>query len=392
MSGILKYEEIVQEVVRVNQDQAGSFLGPHVYYGETVTQTKRRQIEAYINDVDGGDSQTQLPSPMQTQGVIFAPYPLTRQNLIQFCKSQNISPPMDVAAPSLTTYGSLVNAAQSPRNSRTTKALGPNDPRFDIQLQRLGVHLTSVIPHNVRSTIDRLGASGFHSLSAAQAHDLAKIAALVRNESTFTHLLLPAMFGVHDGMLNHDVRIVFNGQWSSNPLAEPTRLKLTAPKPDITVGMSRWSFPFDDAIESQETTACPVVCCPELIFPCFTVEAKGFGRAEVSRRQNRHNGAIMLRNLVRLHSLAGSDSNTENLIVFSAVATNEVVELFLHYIDGASYYSAIVGKWSIQEANEWDKMIPYLRNAMDVSITVNKEHIHSSLEAITRSVVPSFST
>ncbi|RWQ94612.1 hypothetical protein C8Q69DRAFT_528695 [Paecilomyces variotii] len=93
--------------------------------------------------------------------------------------------------------------------------------------------------------------------------------------------------------VSESLRMVFDGQWTvTNPLA-----RLPAPKLDITIGASIWQTAYIDTALSLEALLCPVVCCPELMVPTFTVEAKCFQHPEYAARQNRLNGAIMLRNI-----------------------------------------------------------------------------------------------
>lgn len=111
-------------------------------------------------------------------------------------------------------------------------------------------------------------------------------------------------------LLDESLDIVCNAQFKDSQL--PSRIKtlkkLSTPKPDITVG-----FKFNDqkcriGVDLLHDSNI-VVCRPGLVYPCFTLEAKGLNSDSKAALQNEHNAAVMLRNLRRLREVASRDTS-----------------------------------------------------------------------------------
>ena len=94
---------------------------------------------------------------------------------------------------------------------------------------------------------------------------------------------------------------------SSSSSTSTTRL--ATPKPDQTIGLSAESLTCYNARAQLGPVCTPVTADSDLLFPFFTAECKGDqGRLKVSRMQNAHNAAVMLRNMHCLRRKAAASA------------------------------------------------------------------------------------
>lgn len=167
------------------------------------------------------------------------------------------------------------------------------------------------------------------------------------------------------------------------PLDENSK-SIPAPYPDISVGLRRSQFlDYEPALHHLNHIASPISKTPDLIFPCFALEAKGDSGGMDAETQNRHNTANMLFNLRQLSVLANGEEAThlsfDGVIkACSATVTQQAMTIFCHWIEqnkntqnlifySHSVKSVAFGAMSYQD---WNRASMYLQNA--ISFTVQK--------------------
>jgi hypothetical protein len=73
---------------------------------------------------------------------------------------------------------------------------------------------------------------------------------------------------------------------------------IPAPYPDVSVSLRRSQFMgYEPTLHHLDHIASPISRTPDLIFPCFALEAKGDSGGMDAEIRNRHNTANMLFNL-----------------------------------------------------------------------------------------------
>lgn len=171
------------------------------------------------------------------------------------------------------------------------------------------------------------------------------------------HVLVP----VASLFLSSHYDAVVDAQWDIEPL--PCQMimpsKLTRPKPDVTIGFKERGMTNYDAIDSLKPHSSPVICRTGLVFPSFCVEAKALRSARYSELQNRHNGAHMLRNLLKLRQKANNPDwevdffNATNALTLS-IQTDEI-GLYGHWAvkngEKISYNSRDIFTWRTKHDN-----------------------------------------
>ncbi|KAJ9294112.1 hypothetical protein DTO271G3_7240 [Paecilomyces variotii] len=313
---------------------------------------------------------------------------LTRENLRLYSQSENISLPLD--AMSTTSSSAKPIMTGSPRSGKAPNNLCCSEAAFDLQLRAKGIMDTLSEPYNLSSIKLSISATRTDLPGISKYAYLSELVSKAPNKTTLAAFVLSSIFEPYG--VSESLRMVFDGQWTmTNPLA-----RLPAPKPDVTIGASIWETAYIDTALSLETLLCPVVCCPELMVPTFTVEAKCFQHPEYAARQNRLNGAIMLRNIQEIHQKA-ANVTIRSIQVFTGTITNVQATLSVHTCDlgpGGPYYSFCLKKWMLKGAapDVWEDVIHSFRNAADESVRVNKESIELSLGAMARVLNDGIST
>lgn len=130
-------------------------------------------------------------------------------------------------------------------------------------------------------------------------------------------------------------------QWDDqNPIppSEPS-FKITAPSPTVTVELHAEQFDHSKShlLEGLGIVATPIMCCPDIIFLCFTLELTTTGKLKQASMKNRHSAEIMLRNLRELYCEANGLEETENIIdgeprAFPAILTEDMLTISCHWV------------------------------------------------------------
>ncbi|KAL1968203.1 hypothetical protein VTN77DRAFT_2038 [Rasamsonia byssochlamydoides] len=149
---------------------------------------------------------------------------------------------------------------------------------------------------------------------------------------------------------------------------------------------------YSSAVQLLGSFCAPVICNPFLIFPCLTIEVKGLSSAVESIRQNRHNGAVMLRNLRHLRLKAGMSEEKlreefdQRTHVLSLSIAQDTMSIHCHWTGfqtgNLEYYSAHVKSLPLHEAKRWPDAVTFCRNAIDWVIRQNKTWIQEDLATI----------
>lgn len=168
--------------------------------------------------------------------------------------------------------------------------------------------------------------------------------------------------------------------------------RLTSPKPDITVEMKLRHSEIPQcgfAIDRLSDTVTPVICRPELVCPCFTLEAKGLESAHFSTLQNTHNAAHVVRNLESLRSTANSaDWGTnfyDHVVALSASITKDKVGIYGHWASKGNgeteLYSRAMKTWT-SEYEDYHEIHNWISTAIFRLLEKNRPWIISDIEKV----------
>lgn len=245
------------------------------------------------------------------------PSDLTRENLQLYCRFENISPSMDIVPSTLSL--SRTTTTSSPRDARTPKKLRCNEDAFDRHLRLLRIFDTEDEPYNLNTISHAIDATRADLPDNTKCATLTKGISMALNEATLCSYIFSSVFEPY--FTSESTRMIFDAQWAGSLLVNRST-PLPLPKPDVTIGASIWETAYTDTVISLDTITCPVTCCTQLMVPTFTVEGKCFQDVDYARRQNRLNGATMLRNIQEIHRKVGN-VGIRNLQVFTGIIGNE---------------------------------------------------------------------
>ncbi|KAJ5962789.1 hypothetical protein N7501_007730 [Penicillium viridicatum] len=167
------------------------------------------------------------------------------------------------------------------------------------------------------------------------------------------------------------------------PLDENSK-NIPAPYPDVSVGLRRSQFvDYEPALHHLNHISSPIARTPDLVFPCFALEAKGGSGGMDAETQNRHNTANMLYNLRQLSLRSNGEEATHlsfDRIVkaCSATVTQQAMTIFCHWVEQSQntqnliFYSYPVKSvaFGAMSYQDWNRAAMYLQNA--ISFTVQK--------------------
>lgn len=295
---------------------------------------------------------------------------LTELNLRKFLEDRDITPPLERACSSPSSY------EMSKNNEDTRSRVSYNNPVYPDLLAERGVVRSSKLPENWEDLQATLRAER-PELQAPSRYDSERLQALLQasaNETTFVSAVVNHLIGLEDILLDECLDAVCKAQWKDNQLQSQiaTLTKLARPKPDVTVGFKFNPMECRAGIEVLESSN-PVLCRPQLVYPCFTLEAKGLDSDINATLQNLHNGAVMLRNLRELRGKTTPDSNwsqgfDNRTCVLTANLTKEKAGILAHWTrtaeDGTVEYHSILAKeWKVG-VDSWPDITVYMRNAL----------------------------
>jgi hypothetical protein len=197
-----------------------------------------------------------------------------------------------------------------------------------------------------------------------------------------------------------DLWMNLTGAWSNGfplPTKVPTAdFNIAAPSPDATIGYNAKVIAGTAAAREYLKDQCsPIKSGKQLVYPVVTVEVKGGGNVASAQVQNRHNSAVMLRNLRTLREKAGSSAQdlktkfdgiarvitiafTQSEIMICCCWTEMDTTGFLQFY---SKPVAKVGTCS-DGPEEFHAMTRKIRNAVDWATDHNKQQIRDDLVAL----------
>ncbi|KAL8783877.1 MAG: hypothetical protein Q9195_009254 [Heterodermia aff. obscurata] len=186
------------------------------------------------------------------------------------------------------------------------------------------------------------------------------------NEAALIQAVLPALFDFKALYLDPELSFHVGTRWANQEIISE---KLRLPQPDQTLGL-----PYDakciehrHAFDAAQDYFKQLQPAKGLVTPLLTVEVKGPGGSlDEARLQNRHNGACMVDNIVKLKRAAGQRvTRYRNIIqALTIEITTESVQISCHWTDGK--HRCLSGP--VQPTTnimELDKARQLIRNAVD---------------------------
>lgn len=210
-------------------------------------------------------------------------------------------------------------------------------------------------------------------------------------ESTIIVEVVPRLLPMSKILLSDHFEAIYNSLWEVEPLeiSEVGDSRLPSPKPDVTIGFNKSFLGSLRVQEVLSTFSTPAICCPDLAFPVFTLEAKGLESTVHSHRQNMHNAAYMLRNLCRLRTLSRNHHHNKTLVIFTASVSPEKVSLHAHWIETVegklAYPSREIISWS-PGSNNLKTAIDSFSRVIYESLYRNAAWIQKDLQTLDRSL------
>lgn len=295
------------------------------------------------------------------------------------------------------------NSTSSTMSSRTaSKTISYTDPEFVVELERRNVFeaskafptdwdLTKQKIERTRTDKQDLQAaapSRFLPRGTTATLDHARMVALnAPNESIVTTEVVPSLVPVGSLLLSKEYDAITDSQWSSPPLPAVggSDNRLCMPKPDLTIGYKQSDLENFLAIDSMKPFSTPVICRPELAFPCFCLEAKGLASTHFSTLQNRNNAAHMLRSLRTLRARANQSGWKEdfekNISVVTASVSKEKIAITAHWVTSGQYYSRVVKSW-VTEFEDWSEIHHAINSAIFGVLEKNRPWIIEDLKIV----------
>lgn len=295
----------------------------------------------------------------------------------------------------------------STMSSRTaSKTIGYTDPDFAVELERRDVFVAfdaystdwdstkRRIEQPITDETELLAAPSRPVLprgTIANIEHAKKVTLVAPNESIVTTEVVPSLVPVGSLLLSKEYDAITDSQWSSPalPALASTDNRLCVPKPDVTIGYKQSHLLNFLAIDNLKPFSTPVICRPELAFPCFCLEAKGLASTHFSTLQNRHNAAQMLRALYTLRSRANRagwrDAFENQITVITASISKEKVAISGHWVTSSDghlqYYTRVLKAWPT-EHEDWAEIYNCINNAIFGILEKNKSWIVGDLRIV----------
>jgi len=281
-------------------------------------------------------------------------------------------------------------------NNDPSGAIGPSDPRFEVELQLRGARLADFLddietPSNLeefKKVLAENRASPRPDITAVKV--FRQLLSHAASEAGVTQSCLQrALPCIEEAMLAQDQETVTDKQWSRTILLEPDRSPLlSACKPDQTFGWSLDAFPFrfDRVTLALKSFLRPVATYPSLHWAYFTVEAKGAKKTlREARLQNLHNGAVMLNNMLCIKQALGKEAVEAflgKIHVASLELTTETIQISGYWASSAAdgsikFYAMTVGWWTTNDPE--GKQFSQARKAALNAIAWTRKETHDSV-------------
>ena len=213
------------------------------------------------------------------------------------------------------------------------------------------------------------------------------------NEGGALQALLPILLPIIDKFWDcPDDSPFVNQQWDRLLLLrKDLEPRIAPPQPDQVFGFSEGVFDFPQARLHKGYHMCPA---PELIWPYFTIEAKGWrGVLRVAELQNAHNGAIMVNNMFQLKVALGKEQEFYDRIqAVTMDLTTESIAFSGHFLTksstGLKYYSQrLAPVESTQNTDGFKKsyargmnLVEHMRQATEAWIRKDMEELERKLD------------
>lgn len=339
-------------------------------------------------------SEPSSPCTLQSLSPLGEPSPkyhLTQHNLSVFdidAQSSSDDSTMSEDDPSL-----------SEKSARKNKTINCNDAHFETLLERHSVFYTAdEAPRDwtdIKSRILDTTVKPLYTNSARDTATARRVMMAAPNEGLILCEAIHALVPVAALFLSNHYDAIVDAQWDIEPLPYqmPLPNKLTRPKPDMTIGFKERIMTNYVAIELLKPHSSPVICRTGLIFPSFCVEANSLRSARYSELQNRHNGAHMLRSLLKLRQKANNpDWEVEFFNVTTALTLSVqigTIGLYGHWAvkDGGkvSYHSRDILTWVTKHEN-YEEICDSVSRAIQTILERNEQWIEKDLEKIQREI------
>ena len=243
-------------------------------------------------------------------------------------------------------------------SSQAANSYGPYDPMFEINLQRCGVYDAAFLnPEPKPRNYAEIEACLRMSRQSEAPDDEAvkffrKISRNSRNEAEVKHDVVPCFIPMDEILRSDTLSRALEGQWNRSPFGIKDNIRFSVPKPDYCVGFQSDVLPIE-GLTNLSSLAFPTG--PPIAFPHTFVEMKGRADMEVARKQNLHNGACAVHNLLKLEKLIGGAHNFYgNANVFSVDTNGQMAKLNCHWVaqdaNGSDiYYGKCIRSWAIND-------------------------------------------
>lgn len=180
------------------------------------------------------------------------------------------------------------------------------------------------------------------------------------------------------------------------PLLEHSEVEITQPKPDLTVGFKKTEeMRIGHALHVLRPSSLPVPSRSQLIFPSFTMEAKGSQAAHFSKLQNQHNSSHMLRSLEVLREKANApgwkEAFYDKVTVVTAHVTKDSIAVHAHWArrenDETRFYTRELNSW-FAKYKDYDAIRLYLSKVITAILKRNRPWVVSDLHLIQSASIP----
>ena len=243
-------------------------------------------------------------------------------------------------------------------SSQSASSCGPYDPMFEINLRRCGVYDAAFLdpepePKNyadIETCLRMLRHSEEPDNEAVKF--FRKISRDSRNEAEVKHDVVPCFIPMAKILRSKSLSRALEGQWNTSPFGIKDNLRFAVPKPDYCVGFQSDILPIQ-ALTDLSSIAFPTG--PPIAFPHTFVEMKGRADMEVARKQNLHNGACAVHNLLKLEKLTGGAHAFYGVSkVFSVDTNGQMVKLNCHWVEqdikgNDIYYGKCIRSWAVND-------------------------------------------
>jgi hypothetical protein len=291
-------------------------------------------------------------------------------------------------------------SAKSGRSAKTTVTYKDNN--FTIELEVRGVFESEEPPSELDSILKMLKrkSHGLQNLNDKATETFKQCLIVPGNEPTIEAVIVPNLVQIYDIIQHKTTHTAFRAQFAGECVlsllhdADDDTSKIAPPWPDLTVGLRRSLFQdYIVVLRQLGSIAAPIICAPQIVFPCFTLEVKGGSGASDTHSQNLNNAAHMLRHLRLLSCRARGEKYTEESFdgvvrVLSATVTQNVVTISSHWTILKSRdvytYSHLVKSAVIQGITneQWNEISRWLQNAIKYIVEKTRRQVEDNLKCI----------